>query len=169
MSGITDAMDQLVEAIRDRVEYTVPSLPPPPSLPPSLGRPIDGIQKAVKTVQDIMEKKVIEKPLLGELAINRCVIDQMRSSLHGSKLEVTVLRSALSVTRSSSSREDVALYHRTKYVSNGKISGAVYSQEKGLSPVWMHTCLRRLLDWVNLASQYSQEKGLTRVDAHVLS
>ena len=66
-----------------------------------------------------LKKQPFEK--FGELAINRHVISQLQS-LDGFSTELV---NNAKVTKSSSSRQDVALYHNTGFMRKDKICGAV--------------------------------------------
>ena len=73
-------------------------------------------------------EEAIKNPPLGELAINKYVVSQLQSALASKGLEVVVMKNSLHVSRSSTSREDIAIYHKSKYVTKERICGGVFQQ-----------------------------------------
>ena len=55
-------------------------------------------------------------------------MSQLQSALASKGLEVVVMKNSLHVSRSSTSREDIAMYHKSKYVTKERICGGVFQQ-----------------------------------------
>ena len=56
------------------------------------------------------------------------MVSQLQSAFASKGLEVVVMKNSLHVSRSSTSREDIAIYHKSKYVTKERICGGVFQQ-----------------------------------------
>ena len=70
----------------------------------------------------------VRNPPLGELAVNRYIVRQLKRVLASKGLQINSLTSDLSVTRSSSSKVDLAIFHEAKFIVHEKLRGVAVQQ-----------------------------------------